>query len=144
MASLDMFGDNVTMSIVEARVEAGFYGEHDPLGKSAKEPGSKLDAGKAPIYQGVLEYFPRAISAVALLSLYGANKYSWKGWEAVPDGFNRYSDALARHMTKEGIEGPVDLDAKNDPKFPAEILHATQVAWNALARLELYLRENGK
>jgi hypothetical protein len=114
--------------------------ERDPNGIAAGQPGSKLDAGKSPLFQGLLDYFPRAALAVASLSEYGANKYSWKGWEKVPDGFNRYSNALGRHLAKEGIEGPIDLDALNDPNFPAEILHATQVAWNAFARLELYLR----
>lgn len=115
--------------------------ETDPNGIAAKQPGAKLDAGKAPLFQGLLDYFPRAALAVASLSEYGATKYSWKGWEKVPNGFARYSNALGRHLAKESIEGPLDLDALNDPNFPAEILHATQVAWNALARLELYLRE---
>lgn len=115
--------------------------ERDPSGISAKTPGAKLDAGKAPIFQGLLDYFPRAVQAVAALSAYGANKYSWKGWEHVADGVNRYSNAQQRHVVKESIEGPYDLDAMNDPKFPAMILHKTQVAWNALAALELYLRE---
>ena len=115
--------------------------EADPNGKKAHEPGAKLDAGKSPIFRGAISYFPRALLAVAGVSLYGANKYAWKGWESVPDGFNRYSDALCRHLTKEGIEGPWDLEIKNDPKYPAEVLHAAQVAWNALARLELFLRE---
>lgn len=115
--------------------------EKDPLGKSAAEPGSKLDAGKAPIVRGAINYFPRAIAAVALLSLYGANKYTWKGWKSVPDGYSRYSDALGRHLVKEETEGDWDLEVRSDPKYPAEILHATQVAWNALARLELKLRD---
>src|SRR5712671_1661436 len=109
--------------------------EKDPHGKAAKQPGSKLDAGKSPIWRGVLDYFPRAVRAVADLSAYGANKYSWKGWEAVPDGINRYGDAMVRHIVKEAIEGPWDVEIKLDPKHPADIRHATQVAWNALARL---------
>lgn len=110
--------------------------EVDPSGKVAKEPGAKLDAGKAPIMRGVLQYFPRALWAVANLSQLGANKYSWKGWEKVPDGINRYGDALGRHILKEEIEGPYDLDFPND-----RVLHATEQAWNALARLELILRD---
>lgn len=119
----------------------GLNKEKDPHGTAAKEPGAKLDAGKAPIFQGVLDYFPRAVMAVAELSAYGSHKYSWKGWEKVPDGVKRYADAGGRHITREAIEGPWDLDARNDPEFPADILHKTQKAWNALAELELYLRE---
>ena len=110
------------------------HDETDPTGKSGSEPGSKLDSGKAPLMQGVLHYFPRAILAVAQVSELGAKKYTWKGWLSVPDGENRYGDAMARHVAKEIIEGPYD----QDPKM-AGTLHAAQVCWNALARLELIL-----
>lgn len=109
--------------------------EKDPHGKSAKEAGSKLDAGKSPVYRGMLSYFPRACLAVANVSEAGSRKYAWKGWETVPDGFNRYSDALGRHLAAESIEGAYD----NTMDVPT--LHAAQVAWNALARLELILKE---
>jgi hypothetical protein len=113
----------------------------DPHGKDQHEKGAKLDLGKPPIFEGALQYFPRAIEAVANLSLWGATRYTWEGWRSVPSGFKRYSNALGRHMLKEKTEGLYDLDARNDPKHPAEILHATQVAWNALARLDLLLEE---
>jgi hypothetical protein len=118
--------------------------EKDPLGKDAKEAGSKLDYGKSPVFRGCIAYFPRAVMAVADVSAYGATKYSWRGWASVPDGYNRYSDALGRHIAKEGVEGLYDKEIMNDPKFPAKILHASQVAWNALARLELLLEELDK
>lgn len=105
------------------------------------EKGAKLDLGKSPVFDGVLQYFPRALKKVADLSLWGATRYSWEGWRSVPDGFRRYSNALGRHILNEKIEGLYDLDAANDPKHPAKILHATQVAWNALARLELLVEE---
>ena len=115
------------------------YPEKDPNGIAAKSPGAKLDAGKSPVMQGALHYFPRAITAVANLSAKGAEKYSWKGWEKVDNGINRYGDALGRHMVKEQIEGLFDKD------FPDNsVLHATGVAWNALARLELLLRDEQK
>ena len=108
--------------------------ETDPNGIGAHQPGAKLDAGKVAVLRGALQYFPRAIKAVAAVSEAGAKKYSWKGWEKVDDGVNRYGDALARHLLAEETEGPVDKDTG--------CLHMTQVAWNALARLELYLRSN--
>ena len=107
--------------------------EEDPNGLDFKQSGAKADAGKAPIFRGLLDYFPRACREVALVSLRGATKYSWKGWENVPDGPNRYCDALTRHLVYESIEGAFDRDTG--------LLHASQVAWNALARLELVLRE---
>ena len=100
-------------------------------GRDPKQPGSKLDAGKAPVMQGVVNYFPRAIAHVALVSQFGANKYTWGGWVSVPDGVKRYGDAMGRHMVGEVIDGPIDPDSG--------LLHAAQVAWNAMARLELML-----
>ena len=111
--------------------------EKDPNGITAGTPGAKLDAGKAPVVRGALHYFPRAITAVAQLSLIGANKYSWKGWESVADGINRYGDAMGRHELR--IEG--DYTKRDDD---TGVLEATAVVWNALARLELVLREQEK
>lgn len=113
----------------------------DPDGLDAHVAGAKLDAGKEPIFDGVLQYFPRALVAVAALSAWGATRYSWEGWRSVSDAFRRYSNAMGRHILKEKTEGPWDFDALNDPKHPACILHATQVAWNALARLDKLLEE---
>lgn len=115
--------------------------EVDPSGKSAKVAGAKLDAGKTPIFRGAIDYFPRALTKVAGVSFAGAMKYTWKGWESVPDGINRYSDAGLRHKVKESIEGPYDLDFLNGTPSQ-KILHKAQVAWNDLAVLELYLREH--
>lgn len=110
--------------------------ETDPTGKKPFEQGAKLDAGKIPISRGVLQYFPRALAQVARVSEVGAKKYSWKGWEQVTDGFNRYSDALGRHLLAEETEGFIDSDT--------QMYHAAQVAWNSLARLEILLREQGE
>ncbi|PCI54206.1 MAG: hypothetical protein COB36_10980 [Alphaproteobacteria bacterium] len=109
--------------------------ERDPIGRGPKTPGAKLDAGKAPIFRGVLNYFPLAIAAVAEVSQKGAEKYTWKGWQDVPDGFVRYSDAMCRHVLDEAFG---DFD---NGENGTGCLHAAQVAWNALARLELKLRE---
>ncbi len=118
--------------------------ELDPNGLGAGQPGAKLDAGKSPVFRGIIQYFPRALMAVANLSLYGANKYSWAGWREVSDGIGRYGDAIGRHAVKEAIEGLWDKEVLNDPKYPANVLHPTAVAWNALARLELILEEMEK
>lgn len=93
----------------------------------------KYDAGKAPVFRGAVSYFPRALAAVASVSEFGARKYAWKGWENVPDGYNRYSDALVRHLASEGQEEVLDPDSR--------LLHAAHTAWNALARLELKIKD---
>lgn len=103
----------------------------DPHGKNAHDPGAKLDAGK-PMVGLMLQGFPRALRAVAEVTTYGAKKYSPNGWMHVPDGFNRYSDAMGRHLLLETEEGPYDGES--------QCLHAAMVAWNALARLELMMR----
>ena len=110
--------------------------EVDPNGKSAHESGSKLDSGKPCVFRGVVEYFSKAILAVAEVSTFGAKKYVWKGWETVPDGINRYSDAMMRHILKEGSGEHIDPDSK--------LLHAAHTARGALSRLELMLRENDR
>jgi len=107
--------------------------EKDPNGKAPHEPGAKLDAGKSAMYQGLLAYFPRACEQVAAVSTFGATKYAWKGWESVPNGFERYSDAMVRHIAREGAGEIEDRDSK--------LLHAAHTAWNALARLELLLKD---
>ena len=112
-------------------------GESDPIyGTDLKQPGTKADAGKSPVLQGCFQYFPRALLEVARVSECGAKKYSWKGWESVSDGINRYGNALGRHLLYETTEGAIDKDTG--------LLHAAQEAWNALARLELILREMEK
>lgn len=97
--------------------------------------GKKFDAGKAPLTQGCLHYFPRALLAVATVSGYGAKKYavpySDKNWMRLADAFNRYGDGDSRHLIFEAIDGLYDPESK--------LLHAAHHAWNALARLELLL-----
>lgn len=104
--------------------------EYDPNGLRPSDPGAKLDAGK--VMAGVLADFPRALKEVAAVGTFGAKKYSRGGWQSVPNGVERYTDAFWRHLLEEGID-PVDTDSG--------LLHAAHVAWNALARLELMIRE---
>lgn len=93
----------------------------------------KYDGGKAPVFRGAIDYFPRAIEQVAVVSAFGASKYAWKGWQDVPEGFERYSDALVRHLTATAKGETADGDSG--------LLHEAHAAWNALARLEFKLRE---
>lgn len=112
-------------------------GEASPDGRDQHEQGVKLDAGK-PRPSLILSDMPRAMLAMSRLAALGAEKYSPGSWQHVPDGIARYTDAMDRHRLREGIE-----DFETDPHFP-DVLHATQTAWNAIARLELILREREK
>jgi len=103
----------------------------DPHGKNQHETGAKLDANKIrPAL--VLGAFPNALHHVCKVGTYGANKYSDNGWLDVPNGIERYTDAMLRHYLAEQIE---ELDPES------ELNHAAHLAWNALARLELLLRK---
>lgn len=105
-------------------------GENDPTGRDQHEAGAKTDAGKPDL--SLLLLFGRALSEVGRVGTFGAIKYSRGGWQSVPDGINRYTAAMLRHVFAEN-DGAMDTDLP--------VLHAAQVAWNALARLELMLRE---
>lgn len=109
--------------------------EHDPTGRQPSDPGAKLDANKNQVGL-MLESFPHALEQVAKVSTYGANKYSRLGWVHVPDGEQRYFDALGRHM----LEYAKGQDA--DPE--SGLLHLAHAAWNVLAVLELQCRNLGK
>ena len=105
--------------------------EIDPKGLKQNDQGAKLDAGKVEVGL-IFDDMPRALLAVAEIGTYGRHKYSKGGWKYVENGIERYTNAMDRHRLKEGIE-TVDLET--------EMLHAAHLAWNALARLELMLRE---
>jgi len=91
--------------------------------------GIKHDEGKPLVLKGFLRQFPLAIEAVARVSEFGAEKYTWGGWETVPEGVERYGEALARHLLQEGYDAESNM------------VHAAHAAWNAMARLELMMRK---
>lgn len=104
--------------------------DQDPDGIDQHAPGAKLDAGK-PEVGLITSGMPRALLAVAQVGTFGAIKYTREGWLHVRDGQRRYTDAMLRHHLVE--HEVLDHDSG--------LLHMAQVAWNALARLELFLRE---
>lgn len=104
----------------------------DPTGRSAHEPGAKLDAGK-PRTSLVLGDFAHALNEVVKVGTFGANKYTDHGWLSVPNGIQRYDDALLRHWIEARSGNDVDPDSG--------LLHLAHVAWNALAVLELEIRK---
>lgn len=80
-----------------------------------------------PIWSGVLRYFPDALAAVARLSKAGNDKHNpgeplhWSR-----DKSNDHGDCLVRHQLTPDMIDPETGE-----------LHATAVAWRALAQLQL-------
>ncbi len=86
-----------------------------------------------PIATGVLDYFPRALAAVAECSRVGNEQHSpgqplhWDRTKSADE-----SDALIRHFLERGT---VDVDG---------VRHSAKVAWRALALLEKELEKETK
>lgn len=108
--------------------ELSYRAEHDPNGLAQNEPGAKLDAGKIQAAL-VLGGFAKALEEVSKVGTFGAKKYSPNGWKSVEDGANRYSDAMMRHWLAHQSGELIDTDSG--------LSHLSQVAWNALAVLQL-------
>lgn len=106
--------------------------EADPNGLHPNSPGAKLDAGKVRPSL-VLGGFARALWEVSKVGTYGATKYTDNGWMEVVDGDKRYDDAKMRHWLKEKMGEKCDKDTN--------LTHLAHEAWNALARLDLHIRE---
>lgn len=109
----------------------------NPDGPWGKEPhgDNHLVAGsserkKIPIVTGVLDYFPDAIAAIAELSYLGNEKHNpnqplhWSRGKS-----NDHPDCLGRHL--------LDRGTFDDGWKPHKVRHSTQVAWRALAILQL-------
>ena len=94
--------------------------------------GRKDDAGK-PRPTLVFGTMAQALAAVVEVAEYGARKYAPDNWLLVPDGLQRYSDALLRHALA-ALRGEV-LDPESG------LRHTAHMAWCALVVLELRLRE---
>jgi hypothetical protein len=94
--------------------------------------GNKYDSGK-PMSGLMLRDFAGALTKVAEVSTYGCLKYgSPSGWQRVENGQTRYHDALVRHLLSEPSQ---EKDEESG------LLHLAHAAWNALAILELKLKE---
>lgn len=99
---------------------------------------TKAKYKKTPVYQGVFARFPRALKEIAKVSVFGTNKHqvplSDMSYMDIPNAYVIYTDATARHLVNEAIEGPINHE-------DGDLLHPAQLAWDALARLEIYLRD---
>ena len=94
-------------------------------------PGAKDD--KAKPMAGVLLDFSRALQTVVDVGTYGAKKYTRLGWATLPEGSQRYTDAMMRHLLAMDVD-PDGLDPETG------LPHLAHIAWNALAVLELQAR----
>lgn len=116
--------------------------EQDPNGLNQHQAGAKLDDGKVDM--SLLTLWPRALTEVCRVGTLGARKYSRGGFLSVPNGVVRYTAALLRHLFKESYQLMDDdpyYDTPAGAPFKGKIRHDAQVAWNALSRLEVKLRE---
>lgn len=92
--------------------------------------GRKFDTGKPRVAEMVID-FGDAMLELSKVWAFGADKYDKSNWKFVENGKDRYTNALLRHLIAEG-ENQYDDESK--------LLHATHVAWNALARLWFILK----
>jgi len=106
--------------------------ETDPLGIDQHAPGAKMDGGK-PLAGLVLGCFARGLGTVVDVGTYGANKYTPRGWLEVPNGIERYTDAMWRHLLVSNI---------HEKDHETGLLHLSHACWNNLAVLELMKRQS--
>lgn len=94
--------------------------------------GAKDDAEK-PQLRLVIDSFAHALWQVGRVGTFGAHKYTEDGWVHVENGIQRYTNAMYRHLLLEAMGEEDDKES--------ELMHSAHTAWNALARLELQLRQ---
>jgi len=83
----------------------------------------KADSGK-PL-AGCIKEFNLALMEVIKVSTFGAQKYERGSWKKVPDGRQRYEDALFRHLLQDGIDEESGLP------------HSSHALWNLMAIIQL-------
>jgi hypothetical protein len=85
---------------------------------------------ESPMARGVLDYFPRALMAVANVSFVGNEQHNpGQPMHWARDKSTDHADCILRHLAERGT---VDDDG---------LRHAAKVAWRALALLETELEE---
>ncbi len=95
-------------------------------------PTDAKERKKIPLWSGLMQYFPDALSAVANLSYVGNEQHNpgqplhWAREKSADQ-----EDTMLRHLMEKGT---IDTDG---------IRHSTKVAWRALAMLQLEI-ENSK
>lgn len=108
------------------------FSQIDPNGLDQHAVGAKLDANK-PHPAIVMGGFATALQQVTLVGTFGAQKYSIGSWKQVPNGYQRYQDAMMRHWLKH--QSGEEFDDESG------LNHLAHIAWNSLAILELYFEQ---
>lgn len=96
-------------------------------------PAAAAERKGVPVGTGVLDYFPAALAAVAVLSRIGNDQHNpgqplhWSRGKSMDQ-----ADTLIRHFLERGT---TDHDG---------VRHSTKLAWRALALLQLELEEAGE
>ena len=91
------------------------------------DKGVKLDIGKNRLGL-VFSGFPNALWGLGQVGTFGANKYTDNGWQSVDNGYNRYQDALFRHLFNN-LKGE-EIDSES------ELPHLFHALWNICAMIE--------
>lgn len=94
-------------------------------------------AGVLPAAVDALTRWPWALEEVAAVTTAGAAKYTPNGWIEVPNGYERYLDAYARH-TLSAAKG----EERDDGEGGTGCLHDAQCIWNLLAAITIGLRND--
>lgn len=119
-----MYGLNSRDSMIKATVSGLLYLE------SARRMDNPFSAPEGIVFSEDKNSIPAflmvssALLMVSEVGTYGANKYTPNGWKDVPDGRDRYFDALWRHLLKVASESR-DQDT--------QMLHMAHAVWNMLA-----------
>lgn len=104
--------------------------------------GQKFSQNKPEWFTVLFKQFPLAIEEIIRCSQAGHQKYidtdtDWQNFSRVPNAKNQYLNASLRHLkesqTQEFNEDMTEYDDK--------IRHSSQFVWNAIAFLELEMRE---
>jgi len=106
------------------------HGAHD----EQLEIGTKLDNGKNRLGL-VFGDFAEALWEVGEVATHGAVKYSPGGWLHVEGGYERYLDAMYRHLIAHQAGELADQDSGHE--------HLAHAAWNMLAILQLHINSRG-
>lgn len=121
------------------RVEPAFEQVPRPFPAELEAKPSNLPTGSearkaVPITSGVLDYFPAALAAVASVSKAGNDKHNpgeplhWARSKSMDQ-----ADAISRHLIERG-----GIDPETGMRYSA------QLAWRALAMLQIELEEAGE
>jgi Domain of unknown function (DUF5664) len=107
-----------------------------PIGaqrQSNRLPDDSAERKAIPLIGGLLDYFPDALAAVAIVSKHGNDKHNpGEAMHWARDKSNDHAECIARHLVDRG-----GFDAEG-------VRHSASLAWRALAHLQVELeRELG-